>query len=138
LFRNCCEKSESIAENIPHVLKAFYHRVRPWGFWRPIHDLVAADHPEVQPNRQFRRDMINSAVGIVWQAALTAAGVLIVLQDMRGLAWALATIVATSLFLKWNWLDRIEDYPADYVLPADAGVPIAAHAPRSPLVKVAT
>ena len=25
------------------VLKHFYLQVRPWGFWRPIHELVAAE-----------------------------------------------------------------------------------------------
>lgn len=95
------------------VLKRFYHRVRPWGFWRPIHILVAAEHPEVQANADFRRDMLNVAVGILWQTALTAAGIYLVLKDTTSLVWAVGVIAATSLFLKFNWLDKLRDYPAD-------------------------
>lgn len=95
------------------VLKHFYRRVRPWGWWAPVHAAVAAEHPGTQPNRAFCRDMANSAVGIVWQTALTAAGVYIVLQDYPAAAWCVVVIVVTSALLKWNWLDRLEDYPAD-------------------------
>jgi SSS family solute:Na+ symporter len=102
------------------VLKIFYRRVRPWGFWGPIHKLIVAEHPEVQPNRDFGRDMVNCAVGIVWQTALTVAGILIVVQDFHALAWCIGVIVVTSLFLKFSWLDRIEDYPDDLAQAAPA------------------
>ncbi|MBX3425279.1 MAG: Na+:solute symporter [Pirellulales bacterium] len=108
------------------VLKRFYLKVRPWGFWGPIHELVADDRPGVQPNRDFGRDMLNSAVGIAWQTALTATGVFIVVQDWRGLAWSLATVALTSLFLKISWLDRIEDYPPDLAAIAGVETPVAA------------
>lgn len=95
------------------VLKRFYRRVRPWGWWAPIHALVAAEHPNTQPNRDFGRDMLNSTVGIAWQTALTAVGVYFVIQDYTSAAWCAGVILVTSAFLKWSWLDRLEDYPAD-------------------------
>lgn len=95
------------------TLKEFYRKVRPWGFWKPIHDLVAAEHPEVVANTDFRRDMVNVAVGIAWQTALTASGIYLVIQDYRSLGWAVAVIVAATVFLKWNWFDKLRDYPAD-------------------------
>jgi hypothetical protein len=94
------------------VLKNFYLKTRPWGFWRPIHDLVAAERPGLQPNRNARRDLFNILVGIAWQSALTAAGIFIVLQDWRSLGLTALVIGVTSLILKINWYDRLEDDPA--------------------------
>jgi SSS family solute:Na+ symporter len=93
------------------VLKNFYIKVRPWGFWGPVRQWVAAEHPQLQPNRDFGRDLINIVVGIIWQTALTAAGIYIVLQDWKAVSWAAAVIAATSLFLKLNWYDKLRDEP---------------------------
>ena len=93
------------------VLKNFYLKVRPWGAWRPIHDLVAAEHPGMSENCDFSRDLVNVAVGIVWQTTLTAAGIYIVLQNWTAVGWAAAVIFATSLFLKIDWYDKLQDYP---------------------------
>ena len=95
------------------TLKKFYRKVRPWGFWGPIHRLVVAEHPEVKASTDFRRDMFNVTVGIVWQTALTATGIFIVLKNFTALGISLATVAVTSVVLKFTWLDRIEDYPAD-------------------------
>ncbi|MEM1095139.1 MAG: sodium:solute symporter family protein [Bacteroidota bacterium] len=101
------------------VLKNFYLKVRPWGFWKPIHDQVVAEHPEVQRNGDFKRDMVNVAVGIVWQTALTATGILLVIEAWRPLFVSVAVIIATTAFLKLNWYDRLQDYPNDYTPPVD-------------------
>jgi solute:Na+ symporter, SSS family len=95
------------------VLKNFYLRVRPWGFWRPIHEKVAREHPGLRENRSFSRDMFNVAIGIVWQTSLTATGILLVLQDFAALAVCAGLVVVTSAILKVNWYDRMEDYPDD-------------------------
>ncbi|GBD01151.1 Sodium/glucose cotransporter [bacterium HR18] len=95
------------------VLKNFYLRVRPWGFWKPIHDKLAAEFPALEANRNFRRDLLNVAVGIVWQTALTAAGIYLVLERTTELLVCAGLIVACSLFLKYNWYDRMEDWPRD-------------------------
>lgn len=98
------------------TLKNFYYRVRPWGFWKPIHNLVAAEHPEIQANRNFRRDMFNVVVGIVWQVCLTAIGIYIVLRDYEALAWSVGITLVTSAILKRNWYDKLRDYPADTIV----------------------
>ena len=41
------------------VLKSFYRRVRPWGFWGPVLEKVRKADPAFQPNRDFWRDMFN-------------------------------------------------------------------------------
>jgi solute:Na+ symporter, SSS family len=95
------------------VLKNFYLKTRPWGFWRPIHDLVLADHPALAKNRAFKRDAVNVIVGIIWQTALTTTGIFLVLQDYPSLALSIGVVIVTSMILKLNWYDRLEDYPAD-------------------------
>lgn len=96
------------------VLKNFYFKVRPWGFWKPIHELVLKDHPTAGANTDFKRDMINVVVGIIWQTALTATGIYLVLQEYQYLLICLGLVLASSWFLKKNWYDHMEDYPSGY------------------------
>jgi hypothetical protein len=95
------------------VLENFYLRVRPWGFWKPVHDRLALKRPGLVANTAFKRDMFNVGVGIVWQTALTATGIFIVLRDMRGLAISAGLVIVTAGVLKFSWYDKLEDYPAD-------------------------
>lgn len=98
------------------VLKNFYLKVRPWGFWGPIHDKVVREYPGIAANRDFARDMFNVVVGTIWQTALVATGIYIVLQDFTALAICVGLILVTSAILKVNWYDKMEDYPADLAL----------------------
>ena len=95
------------------VLKAFYLKTRPWGWWKPVHQALQKEYPGLAANRQFGRDAFNVAVGIVWQTALTAAPIFLVIKDFSKMGISLAVVAATSLILKKNWLDRLEDYPKD-------------------------
>ena len=61
------------------VLKDFYRRVRPWGFWGPILAKVRAEDPTFERNKDFFRDMFNIVVGIVWQVCLVALPIYIVI-----------------------------------------------------------
>lgn len=109
----CIAGSLLTAPDDLEVLKTFYAKTRPWGFWRPIHELAAADRPGLAPNRDFGRDMVNVAVGIAWQTALTTVAIYLVLQDWRALSCAVAVVAATSLFLKANWYNKLHDFPQD-------------------------
>jgi Na+/proline symporter len=95
------------------VLKNFYLKVRPWGFWKPIYQKVLHEHPELEGNRDFRRDMFNIIVGITWQTALTATGIFLVIEEWTYLLASVAVTAVTSIVLKYNWYDRMKDYPED-------------------------
>lgn len=95
------------------VLKRFYYQTRPWGFWGPIHEKVAREHPELVANGNLKRDVFNVVVGIIWQTALTATGIYVVLQQWRAVALCAGIILLTSAILKFTWYDRLEDYPKD-------------------------
>ena len=72
---------------------------------------VARDYPGLEANRDFGRDMVNVAVGIVWQTALTTTGIFLVIEEFEWMLLSLGVVVASMFILKFNWYDRLEDYP---------------------------
>jgi Na+/proline symporter len=95
------------------VLMEFYRKTRPWGFWGPVHDTLAAERPGVVRNKDFWRDAFNVAIGIVWQTALTAAPIFLVIQQFDKMLICLGVVAAASLVLKFTWYDRLEATPRD-------------------------
>ena len=57
------------------------------------------------------RDLLNVAIGIVWQTALTVLGIVIVLRDVAGSLIALGVAVGCMAVLKWTWYDHLRDEP---------------------------
>lgn len=103
------------------VLKRFYIKTRPWGFWGPVLHAAQAEDPSIQPNRDAPRDMVNVLIGIVWQTALMAAPVFLVIKQYDRMLWALAVIAVTTVLLKTNWYDRMTNEASDYDRPATGG-----------------
>jgi SSS family solute:Na+ symporter len=95
------------------ILKHFYRTTRPWGFWRPIRELVVSEDPAFQPNNDFLKDSINVIVGIVWQVCLTALPIFLVLREWQWVSYALATLVVTTIFIKFNWYDKLPSAAAE-------------------------
>jgi Na+/proline symporter len=91
------------------VLMDFYRRVRPWGFWGPVLKKVLAEDPGFKRNKDFYRDMFNIVVGIVWQIALVALPLYIVIKEFDRAAITLGVILATSLILKFTWYDHLAE-----------------------------
>ncbi len=89
------------------VLKSFYRTVRPWGFWGPVFQQCRAEDPQFQKNRDFRRDMFNIAVGLVWQTSLVTSPIYLVIQHWKEMWISIAVCVATSLILKFTWYDKL-------------------------------
>jgi Na+/proline symporter len=94
------------------VLKEFYRTVRPWGVWGPIRRKVQQEHPAFRPNRDCKRDWTNVLVGIVWQLCLTALPVYLVLRSWSWVGAIVAVLVVTTIFIKFNWYDKLEKAPA--------------------------
>ena len=90
------------------TLVRFYRNVKPWGFWGPVKDKVLQENPAFRPSR-FRRDALNTLVGLVWQIPLWTIPVYIVLRNTKGLIISLGVLLVTSLFLKFNWLDNLRE-----------------------------
>ena len=90
------------------VLKKFYRTVNPWGWWGPIRAKVMAEDPSFTPNRDAARDLTNVAVGIVWQLCLVTLPIYLVLRQWSWAGIILAVLAATSVYMKFNWYDRLE------------------------------
>jgi len=89
------------------VLKDFYKKVRPWGFWGPIKEKVQAEDPDFEPNRNFGRDMFNVMVGIIWQTALVIFPIYLILMDMVPMSISIVVVIVTTLLLKKYWFDHL-------------------------------
>ncbi len=89
------------------ILKHFYRTTRPWGFWGPIRDQILREDPSFEPNRDFWKDTINVMVGIVWQTCLTSLPIFVVLRSWDWAGGTFLLLVATSIFIKFNWYDKL-------------------------------
>jgi len=103
------------------ILKDFYRKVNPWGFWGPIREKVVREDPAFQPNGDFWKDTINVIVGIVWQSCLVSLPIYIVFQNWPWVGGIVAVLAVTSVFLKFNWYDKLEKAPA--LIPNDGRAP---------------
>jgi SSS family solute:Na+ symporter len=89
------------------VLKSFYRRVKPWGFWGPVLAKVRAQDPLFEANQDFWRDVFNVLVGICWQTSLVALPIYIVTRHVGHALVAFTAVAATSAILKFTWYDKL-------------------------------
>ena len=132
----CFVGSLMTAPDDEKVLMEFYRRVRPWGFWRPVREALQREYPNLQPNRDFPRDMFNVVVGTAWQTAQVALGIYLVLQNWRACAICGSIVLVTTVVLKFSWYDRLVDYPADFETGVSA--PVTARPGMEPVPPVTT
>lgn len=92
----------------------FYIRVRPWGFWGPIAQKAIARYPQVKRNRNFKRDMFNVTIGIIWQCSLTIIPMYIVIKEGFPLFTSIVILGITTLILKKNWYDKMDKEEKEY------------------------
>lgn len=112
-FATCVTVSLLTKADDMEVLKAFYIKVRPWGWWAPVREAVQQEYPQVQKNPHFARDMFNVAVGIVWQTSMVAIPIFLVIKHWPEMFAGIAVFIVTSLLLWKFWWKNLEDYPAD-------------------------
>ncbi len=53
--------------------------------------------------------MINCVVAIIWQIPLWAIPVYVVFRSWKALWISILVLVVTSVFLKFNWLNKMEN-----------------------------
>jgi SSS family solute:Na+ symporter len=109
------------------VLKEFYRRVRPWGFWGPVRAKVMAEYPTFKPNKDFARDMFNVLVGMAWQIALVTLPIYIVIRTNIPAIWySLAVVAVASVILKFTWYDHMCKVNAEIAADEARAVPAQA------------
>ena len=92
------------------MLHHFYKTVRPWGFWGPVKAQVLAADPSFQPNRNFRLNMFNVALGIVAQLCLTILPMYLLLSQTLPLLVTIGILVVVGSILKKTWWNRLSEY----------------------------
>jgi len=90
------------------TLMNFYKNVRPWGFWKPIHDKVVALDPDFKRNKDFKRDMFNIMVGVVAQTVLVILPFYIIVGNYTALTITLAILAVSLFLLKKYWYDHMK------------------------------
>jgi SSS family solute:Na+ symporter len=98
------------------VLKEFYKRTRPFGFWAHIKTAISSTVLE-KVNRENRRDSIATFFAVPWQVVLFLTMMMIVMQRWDMFGWLLAILVVLSVGLYHFWFRylsaevRVEEIP---------------------------
>ena len=85
-----------------------------WGYWKLVYNKVVAKYPQVKANKNFKRDMFNVAVGIIWQMCLTIIPMYIVIREGMPLITSILILAITTLVLKKNWYDKMSKDEVEY------------------------
>ncbi len=93
------------------ILKSFYKNVRPWGWWKPIYDQLKAEDGSFEKNKDFGMDMLNCAIGIVWQSSMILLPIYLLIRDYPKTLVTLLVFLITSVILKFTWLDKVRKIP---------------------------
>lgn len=91
------------------VLISFYKTVKPWGFWKPIHEKILETNPSFVGNNNFKLDMFNVVIGIIGQLCFTLLPMYFILNMQQPLWITIAAIVIIVLILKRTWWDKLEN-----------------------------
>jgi Na+/proline symporter len=89
------------------VLKDFYRRVRPWGFWGTIREKVVQEDPGFQRNKDFFRDMFNIITGTIWQTCFIVLAMFLVTRHFQNALITLVVLLITCVILKKTWYDKL-------------------------------
>ena len=91
------------------VLKSFYSTVRPWGFWKPVHEQLLKEDPNFRENKRFKLDMFNVVLGIIAQCCLTILPMYIVLWLKLPLLITILILAVIIVILKRTWWNKLEN-----------------------------
>ncbi len=88
---------------------AFYKKTKPWGFWKSTIKKIKESEPNFLLNRNFKRDMFNVFTGIAWQMSMVVMPLYLAFRQWQNFGICLAVLFGTSIMLKFNWYDKLED-----------------------------
>lgn len=92
------------------TLEKFYTNVRPWGFWSPIYERIKAKDNSFTRNTDFGMDMLNCAIGIVWQSSMILLPIYLMIRDYPKMLISLFVFIITTVILKYTWLNKVKNY----------------------------
>ncbi|MFI5155892.1 MAG: sodium:solute symporter, partial [Chitinophagales bacterium] len=92
------------------TLKSFYKVVRPWGWWKPIHELILKEDPSFVGNKNFGINAFNIVLGMTGQLCLTILPMYIVLWLKLPILITALILLGILLVLKKTWWNRLSEY----------------------------
>jgi Na+/proline symporter len=92
------------------ILLQFYKNVRPWGFWKPVHDLAVAEDPGFERNKNLKVNILNLFLGINGQVLLMLLPMYLILNQWSGFAVVLILIAIIFAIMKKTWWNRLTDF----------------------------
>lgn len=92
------------------VLHKFYKDVRPWGFWKPIHEELLHIDPTLEKNKNFKKNMFNVFLGISGQLLLTLFPMYLILSKWFALGIVTGLLFIIVLVMKETWWKKLTDY----------------------------
>ncbi len=92
------------------TLKSFYKNVRPWGFWKPVQNMIIKEDPSFAANKNFKINMFNVVLGIIGQLCLTILPMYVVLWLKMPLLITVVLLLMIIAVLKKTWWDRLGEY----------------------------
>ncbi len=91
------------------VLIKFYKDVRPWGFWKPIHDEISKTEP-IEPNKNIKWNALNVLLGITGQILLTLLPMYVILSNWSAVSIILAGFLTIAVIMRKTWWNRLSDF----------------------------
>jgi len=92
------------------TLVGFYKSVRPWGFWKPIHDMCVAEDPTFVGNKNLGVNVLNIGLGIIGQILLMLLPMYLILNKWTGMGVVAALLCVIGVVMKRTWWDRIHEW----------------------------
>ena len=92
------------------TLLNFYKTVRPWGFWKPIHEMAVAEDATFLANKNLPINMSNIGLGIIGQILLMLLPMYLILNQWTGLGVVIALTTIIFLIMKRTWWNRLKDF----------------------------
>ena len=105
----CIAGTYSAPATDEQVLKKFYKQVKPWGFWKPVHEKVIEEDPSFVPNKRFKLDMFNVVLGIIAQSCLTILPMYLILWMKLPLLITIIILGIIVVILKKTWWNKLEN-----------------------------
>lgn len=109
-FIACILGTYSAPATNKETLISFYKSVRPWGFWKPVHEMALAEDPTLERNTNMGINIFNLALGITGQILLMLLPMYLILNKWTGLGIVVAVLAVIFLTMKRTWWDRLSDY----------------------------
>lgn len=88
------------------VLEDFYKRTRPFGFWKPIRQVLS---PAVQSlvDAENKRDRLATVLAVPWQLVLFLTMMMIVMKRWDNLVWLIGMLILLSVGLYFTWFRHL-------------------------------